>query len=308
MSVKQKPRLDQLLLDRGLVESRSRAQALILAGKVRVAGKIADKPGQRFDSHLAIQVTGPDHPYVSRGGLKLEQALNGLDQVDFVGLDVLDVGASTGGFTDCLLQHGAARVIALDVGYGQLHWKLRRDERVVVMERTNIRHVRRKDLPFPPQGAVVDVSFISLRLVLPVLARLLSKGAPVVVLVKPQFEAGRGQVGKGGVVRDEAVRRQVVASIRETAERTGFVVLGQTRSPILGPKGNEEFLLALELTSPQEEVPDDDTHRGGRGTGKGREGGGRQEGGARGRGQGRKAASNRQKGRWKRGRETNRDQ
>ena len=253
MTKERKPRLDQLLVDRGLAESRSRAQALVLARKVRVAGQVADKPGLRLDPDAALEVTGPDHPYVSRGGLKLEQALENLEGVDFAGLDVLDVGASTGGFTDCLLQHGAARVIALDVGYGQLHWKLRRDSRVVVMERTNIRHVRRDDLPFSPQGAVVDVSFISLRLVLPVLARLLDKGAPVVVLVKPQFEAGRAQVGKGGVVRDEAVRREVVDSIRTFATKQGFEVLAETTSPVLGPKGNKEFLLVLRLVRPREE-------------------------------------------------------
>ena len=253
MTARDKPRLDQLLVEKGLVETRSRAQALILAGKVRLAGQVASKPGERVAPDSDVEVAGPDHPYVSRGGLKLQEALEGLEVVDFGGKDVLDVGASTGGFTDCLLQHGANRVIALDVGYGQLHWKLRQDPRVFVMERTNIRYVTADDLPFQPQGAVVDVSFISLRLVLPVLARLLPEAAPVVVLVKPQFEAGRGQVGKGGVVRDEAVRREVVETIRVFAQKTGFEVLAEATSPVLGPKGNKEFLLALRLVTPGRE-------------------------------------------------------
>lgn len=238
-------RLDQILVDQGLAESRHKAQALIVAGKVQVDGRPVTKSGARVHPDQTVVVAAPNHPYVSRGGLKLEQALATLP-VDFSGKVVLDVGASTGGFTDCLLQHGAAQVVALDVGYGQLHWKLRTDARVHVLERSNVRHVQSDDLPLPVEGAVVDVSFISLRLVLPVLAGLLPEFAPVVVLVKPQFEAGRDAVGKNGVVRDEAVRAHVVDVIADCARDLGFEVLGQAESPITGPKGNKEFLLGLE--------------------------------------------------------------
>jgi len=237
-------RLDQTLVDQGLAESRHKAQALIVAGKVQVDGRPVTKSGTRVQVDQTIVVAAPDHPYVSRGGLKLAQALAALP-VDFSGRIVLDVGASTGGFTDCLLQHGAAQVVALDVGYGQLHWKLRTDDRVHVMERRNVRHVRLGDLPLSVEGAVVDVSFISLRLVLPVLADLLPDSAPVVVPVKPQFEAGREAVGKNGVVRDETVRARVVDSIADCATALGFQVLGRVESPITGPKGNKEFLLGL---------------------------------------------------------------
>ncbi len=246
MGKKDQRRLDVLLVERGLAESRAKARALVLAGQVFVEGRRVDKAGYRFPVDVAIRVRGRALPYVSRGGLKLAHGLDVLG-LDFSGLDVLDVGASTGGFTDCLLQRGARRVIALDVGYGQLHWRLRKDPRVFVLERTNIRHTNLEDLPFRPQAAVVDVSFISLKLVLPVLATLLPPGAPAVVLVKPQFEAGRHQVGKKGVVRDEEVRRAVLESVCRAAEEAGFEILGHTPSPILGPKGNQEYLLGLRL-------------------------------------------------------------
>ncbi len=246
MGKKDSKRLDILLVERGLVESRARARAVVLAGRVFVEGRRVDKAGHQFPVDAEIRVTGPAIPYVSRGGVKLAHGIDALG-LDFSGLDVLDVGASTGGFTDCLLQRGARRVIALDVGYGQLHWRLRTDPRVFVMERRNIRYTKLEDLPFEPQAAVADLSFISLKLVLPVLASLLPAGAPALVLVKPQFEAGREQVGKKGVVRDETVRQAVVEAVSRAARQSGFQVLGHTPSPILGPKGNKEYLLGLLL-------------------------------------------------------------
>jgi len=232
-----KKRLDVLLVERGLAESRAQAQALVMAGRVRGY----DKPGTQVDDSVELEVEHPP-PYVSRGGEKLAHALDELD-VDPSGRDCLDVGASTGGFTDVLLQRGAARVIALDVGYGQLHDRLRRDSRVMVLERTNAREVT--ELPYAPQLIVADVSFISLELVLPAVLALSAPGWEAVVLVKPQFEAGRSEVGKGGVVRDDAVRRRVVRKIVEAALRWGGETVGVVDSGLPGPKGNREVFLYL---------------------------------------------------------------
>lgn len=236
-------RLDRLLVDRGLAPSRERAQALILAAKVLVNGHRITKAGKLIPRDSLISLTGEDHPYVSRGGLKLERALDAF-HVSVQGRVALDVGASTGGFTDCLLQRGALRVYAVDVGYGQLAWKLRQDPRVVVIERQNIRSISSDLIPEGIELVAVDASFISLRLVLPAVLPLLVDEAILVALIKPQFEAGRAQVGKGGVVRDPAIHNEVCRSIVEFAESLGFGVMGVTPSPILGSKGNREFLLA----------------------------------------------------------------
>jgi 23S rRNA (cytidine1920-2'-O)/16S rRNA (cytidine1409-2'-O)-methyltransferase len=243
-----KERLDVALVRRGLAPSRERARALIMAGQVLVADSLVDKPGTliSLEAECRLKETPDELKYVSRGGLKLEKALVtfGLNPA---GLIVLDVGASTGGFTDCLLQHGAKRVYAIDVGQGQLAWTLRNDPRVVVMEHTNIRHLT--SLPEPIQCATIDVSFISLRLVLPVLAPLLAPGAWVVALVKPQFEAGKAEVDRGaGIISDPAVHSRVVQELRAwIPQHTPFHVRGLTDSPIYGRDGNREFLLHLSL-------------------------------------------------------------
>jgi len=239
-------RLDILLVDRGMTTSRERAQALILAAKVLVDGRSITKAGQKVPSDSDVRLTGEDIPYVSRGGIKLQHAIATF-QIDVDGLVAMDVGASTGGFTDCLLQNGALRVYAVDVGYGQLAWKLRRDSRVVVLERKNIRYLSPDLIPEPIQAATIDASFISLRLVIPAVKPFLAGGAMLVALIKPQFEAGRERVGKGGVVRDPAVHIEVCDSISEFCKAAGFCVMGITPSPILGPKGNREFLLAAAL-------------------------------------------------------------
>jgi 23S rRNA (cytidine1920-2'-O)/16S rRNA (cytidine1409-2'-O)-methyltransferase len=243
-----KKRLDVVLVERGLVESRAQAQALVLAGLVPGY----DKPGQQVEEDAELTVERPP-PYVSRGGEKLAHALDALG-VDPSGLDCVDVGASTGGFSDVLLQRGAARVVAIDVGYGQLHPRLRADPRVVVLERTNARTLA--ELPFPPQLAVCDVSFISVRLALPPVLRLCAPGWQAVVLVKPQFEAGRADVGKGGVVRDDDVRRRVVREVAEAAPSWGASVRGVVDSGLPGPKGNREIFLHLEH-SEHPTLPDD---------------------------------------------------
>ncbi len=243
-----KKRLDVLLVERGLAESRAQAQALLMAGLVRGY----DKPGQQVDEDADLSVERPP-PYVSRGGEKLAHGLDGLG-VDPRGLDCVDVGASTGGFTDVLLQRGAARVIALDVGYGQLHPRLRTDPRVTVLERTNARTLA--ELPFPPQLAVCDVSFISVRLALPPVLRLCAPGWQAVVLVKPQFEAGRADVGKGGVVRDDGVRRRVVREVAEAAPGWGASVAGVVDSGLPGPKGNREIFIHF-VHADQPSLPDD---------------------------------------------------
>jgi 23S rRNA (cytidine1920-2'-O)/16S rRNA (cytidine1409-2'-O)-methyltransferase len=236
-----KIRLDKLLTQKGLVESRNKAQALIMAGKVRVDGQVISKIGTPVSLEATIEVVA-DLPYVSRGGAKLVAAVEAFD-LDFTGMICADVGASTGGFTDVLLQHGAKRVYAIDVGYGQLAWKLRQDERVVVMERTNARHLR--TLPQLIEFVTIDASFISLRLVLPVVQKWLSSPAFMVALVKPQFEAGKSEVGKGGVVKDRAVHQQVLENIITYSTKIGFDFLGLIASPLTGPAGNHEFLLYL---------------------------------------------------------------
>ena len=243
-----KKRLDVLLVERGLAESRAQAQALVLAGRVRGY----DKPGTQVDDTTEVEVERPP-PYVSRGGEKLAHALDAFG-LDPAGRDCLDVGASTGGFTDVLLQRGAARVIALDVGYGQLHDRLRRDSRVTVLERTNARELR--ELPFAPDLVVGDVSFISLKLVLPPALALARAGWEAVVLVKPQFEVGRGEVGKGGVVRDVAVRRRVVREIAVAAVGWGGETVGVVDSGLPGPKGNREVFLHL-VHREHPDLPDD---------------------------------------------------
>ena len=234
-------RLDVLLTERGLVPSRARAQALVLAGKVLVDGAPVTKAGTSVAEGAVIELVAPDHPYVSRGALKLRAALDAF-AISPEGLDCLDVGASTGGFTDLLLERGARRVAALDVGRGQLDWKLRTDPRVTVLEGVNARHLGPGDLPFAVDLACVDVSFISLELVVPAVVPHLKPGATLICLVKPQFEAGRDQVGSGGVVRDEAVRRRVVDATVAALATLGLELVGVVPSPIRGPKGNLEEL------------------------------------------------------------------
>ena len=219
---------------------------MILAGVVSVDGRRVEKAGMPVEEAADVGVSGPPHPYVSRGGMKLEAALDHF-RIDPSGLVCLDVGASTGGFTDCLLQRGAAKVYAVDVGYGQLDAKLRGDPRVVVREKVNARSLSKGDVPEPVALAVIDVSFISARLILPAVVPLVAKGGAVVVLVKPQFEAGRSEVGRGGIVRSEDVRRRVVSEIANAGAGLGLEPLGSIRSPIRGAHGNEEFLLAFRV-------------------------------------------------------------
>jgi len=237
-------RLDLLMVEQGLAPSRERAQALILAGRVLVDGRPAGKAGTMVPAGAPVALTEPDHPFVGRGGVKLDGALVtlGIDPADRT---ALDVGASTGGFTDCLLRRGARRVYALDVGAGQLDWSLRKDARVVVLERVNARHLQPGDLPEAIDLAVVDVSFISLRLVLPPLRPLLAPAGRIVALVKPQFEVGRDDVGRGGIVRDPALHRRAVETVAETAIAAGFALLGGCPSPLPGAEGNMEFFLLL---------------------------------------------------------------
>ena len=240
-----KKRLDTLLVDRGLIESRQRAAARILAGEVWVDGQKVTKAGTRVAADCDIKVAGTDLPYVSRGGLKLEAALKAF-KIDVSGLDCIDVGASTGGFTDCLLKHGARHVVAIDVGYGQLHWKLRSDPRVTVLERTNVRHLKAAALPYRADLACIDVSFISLKIVVPVVLQFLVKSGQMICLVKPQFEVGKGFVGKGGVVRDPDLHQQVLEDITTVFKKMDLNVIGVIPSPILGPKGNQEFLMYIQ--------------------------------------------------------------
>jgi len=238
-------RLDKLLVDRGVVQSRERAKAMILAGMVMVGDRVVDKAGAlvKRDSH--IRVKGTEHPYVSRGGIKLEGALRGfgVDPKDRV---AMDIGASTGGFTDCLLQWGARRVYAVDVGYGQLAWKLRRDPRVVNLERRNIRSVKPHEVGEEVDLVVIDTSFISVEKFLPNVVSMVREGGEVVALLKPQFEVGKGEVGKGGVVRDTRKHQQVLERISRFSESIGMKVRGVMESPLLGPKGNKEFFIYLE--------------------------------------------------------------
>jgi len=237
-------RLDLVLVRRGLVESRARAQSLILAGVVTVAGRVANRASQPIPAGASIEITEPEHPYVGRGGLKLAAALDAFG-INPEGLVALDVGASTGGFTDCLLQRGAARVYAVDVGYGQLAWRLRQDARVVVVERCNARYLDRSRVPEPIDLATIDVSFISLALILPAVRRCLKDEGQVVALLKPQFEVGKGQVGKGGIIRDESLRREAVRKVRTAVEAQQWTWKGEALSPIAGQKGNVEYVVWL---------------------------------------------------------------
>jgi len=239
-----KRRVDLLLVERGLCASRQEAQRLLLAGKVLLAGQRVEKAGTPVAVDAPLTVEGPPSPFVSRGGVKLLHALQTFG-VDPRGRTCLDVGASTGGFTDCLLQHGALQVVAVDVGYGQFAARLRQDPRVQLLERTNVRHLEAGRLRARPDLAVIDVSFISLALVFPAVIALLVDPAEIVALVKPQFEAGRGQVGKRGVVRDPVVHRQVLERVAAAARGLGLAVRGLTASPLLGPMGNREFLVHL---------------------------------------------------------------
>jgi 23S rRNA (cytidine1920-2'-O)/16S rRNA (cytidine1409-2'-O)-methyltransferase len=241
---RRKQRVDTLLVDRGLAESRARAQALVMAGRVYAGERRLDKPGQRVASESPLVVRGPDHPWVSRGGVKLAHGLDHFE-IEVAGCTALDIGASTGGFTQVLLARGAAKVYAVDVGHGQLDWSLRNDPRVVVLERTNARYLGRAQVPEPVDLIVCDVSFIGLEVVLPAPLELVAPGAALVALIKPQFEVGRGQVGKGGVVREPAQHRAVVERIAGwLGARPGWRVLGVTESPIRGADGNVEFLIA----------------------------------------------------------------
>jgi len=241
-----KERIDKLMVQRQLAGSRERARALILAGRVVVDEQTIDKVGTQVDCEANIRLRGADIPYVSRGGLKLARALE-VFEIDVAGRIAIDVGASTGGFTDCLLQNGVARVFAVDVGYGQLAWKLREDPRVVNLERTNIRDLHTEQLAAVPDLAVIDASFISLEKVLPVTLSLLAPGSDVVALIKPQFEVGKGQVGKGGVVRDPEQHARVVEKVKHLASQHNCFVENLCESPILGPKGNREFLIHLRM-------------------------------------------------------------
>lgn len=250
--MKNKKRLDVLLTEQGYADTRSKAQAIIMAGLVYVDGQKADKPGISYDENASLEVRGESCPYVSRGGLKLEKALRyfGVKPEGFV---CSDSGASTGGFTDCLLQQGASKVFAIDVGYGQLDWKIRSDPRVVVMERTNIRYVTPQDLGEPLDLSVIDVSFISLKIVLPAIKNLLKPDqGQVLCLIKPQFEAGKEKVGKKGVVREPETHKEVLDSFVELARNLDFSIRGMTFSPVKGPEGNIEFLAHLTL----EDLPD----------------------------------------------------
>ena len=255
--MKIKKRLDVLLTEQMYADTRSKAQAIIMAGQVYVNGQKADKPGTAYEESVQIEVRGVTCPYVSRGGLKLEKALRdfGVKPVGFV---CSDSGASTGGFTDCLLQQGAQKVFAIDVGYGQLDWKIRSDERVVVMERTNIRYVTPEDLGEPLDLSVIDVSFISLKIVLPAIKALLKPTGQVLCLIKPQFEAGKEKVGKKGVVREPEIHKEVLDSFVQSVTDLGFTILGLTFSPVKGPEGNIEFLGHLTLEQRLGIVPDTD--------------------------------------------------
>jgi 23S rRNA (cytidine1920-2'-O)/16S rRNA (cytidine1409-2'-O)-methyltransferase len=249
-----KTRLDVLVVDRGLAPSRERARALILAGHVTVDGQVASKAGAPVSSDACVAVIAPDHPYVSRGGIKLAHALDAFGVLP-AGRRALDIGASTGGFTDVLLRRGAADVIALDVGHGQLDWRLRNDPRVLVREGVNARRLTPDDVPHPVDLVTIDVAFISLRHVFPSLRSFLTPGADVIALVKPQFEAGREQVGRGGLVTDPAVHEAVIRAVTEAARAEGFVRVNLTPSPITGAAGNREFLMHLRRTADGDAPP-----------------------------------------------------
>ncbi len=246
-----KKRLDVLLVEKGLASSREKAKAIIMSGVVFVDGQREDKAGSAFDETKEIIIKGKTLKYVSRGGLKLEKAMKNFD-ISLDGKVCMDVGASTGGFTDCMLQNGAVKVYSVDVGHGQLDWKLRNDERVICMERTNMRYVTEEDIEEPAQFVSIDVSFISLTKILPAVYRVLEDGGEAVALIKPQFEAGREKVGKKGVVRDKKVHEEVIEKICSFAASNGFELLHLDYSPIKGPEGNIEYLLHMKKTQTME--------------------------------------------------------
>ena len=250
-----KTRLDVLLVERGFAPTRQKAQAIIMAGSVFVAGQRVDKPGTAVANEAELEVRGHTLRYVSRGGLKLEKAMQTFP-ITLEGKTCADIGASTGGFTDCMLQNGARRVYAVDVGYGQLDWKLRSDERVVCLERTNARYLSTEQIPEPLDFASIDVSFISLKLIFPALYPLLREGGEIACLIKPQFEAGREKVGKKGVVRDPAVHLEVLQQFLRQAKENNFTVLGITYSPIRGPEGNIEYLGFLRKSDEPDTIPE----------------------------------------------------
>jgi 23S rRNA (cytidine1920-2'-O)/16S rRNA (cytidine1409-2'-O)-methyltransferase len=243
----QRKRLDVVLTERGLLPSRQRARSLIMTGSVRVDGRVVDKPGALISVTSHVEVTGTDLPYVSRGGLKLEGALSRFE-LAVSGWVCLDVGASTGGFTDCLLQRGAARVYAVDVGYGQIAWRLRQDPRVTVIERTNIRYMPAERIPEPMHLITIDVSFISLKIVVPAVLKFLAPDGRLLPLIKPQFEVGKGQVGKGGVVTDAELHSRVIAELDLFFRGLGLECSEAVPSPIEGPKGNKEFFMLLNVS------------------------------------------------------------
>jgi 23S rRNA (cytidine1920-2'-O)/16S rRNA (cytidine1409-2'-O)-methyltransferase len=242
-----KKRLDLFIVEKGLMESRQRAQAMIMAGKVRVNDQLIDKPGRQISINDKISIVGKDIPFVSRGGIKLEKALHEF-HVNVSGWTCLDVGASTGGFTDCLLQHGAEHVYAVDVGYGQLAWKLRANPKVTVIERTNIRHMNDDSIPSPVDLATIDVSFISLKIVVPSVLKFLKSSASIIALIKPQFEIGKDKVGKGGVVRDPVHHQEVIESLSAFFVHIGLGIQSLASSPIKGPRGNLEFLIHMKTS------------------------------------------------------------
>ncbi len=232
------------MVEKGLVPSREKAQALIIIGGVKVNGQIMRKPGQKIREDALIEIITPSCPYVSRGGIKLEGAIKGFG-INVEGKVCLDVGASTGGFTDCLLQHGAKKVYAVDVGWGQLHWKLRNDPRVICLERRNIRYLPKEEVPEEVDLVTIDTAFISLKLVIPVVLKFLKEKSEILALIKPQFEVGRGEVGKGGVVRDPEKHKRVIEEIWTFSQNLGLHPVGVMESPILGPKGNKEFFIYI---------------------------------------------------------------
>jgi 23S rRNA (cytidine1920-2'-O)/16S rRNA (cytidine1409-2'-O)-methyltransferase len=244
VEVTRKERLDKLLVEKGMVQSRERARALIMEGRVTVDGQTLEKPGTPVKVVAQLQIQGEDLPYVGRGGLKLEAALKAF-KVDPEGKVVIDVGASTGGFTDCVLQKGAKKVYAIDVGYGQLAWKLQKDPRVINLERRNIRYLKREEVSEEADLILVDTSFISIEKFLPYLVGFLKEGGDLLCLIKPQFEVGKGEVGKGGVVKDSKLHEKVVDRISQFSRGLGLNVGGVIESPLLGPKGNKEFFIHL---------------------------------------------------------------
>jgi len=244
MTAVKKKRLDVLVFEKGFATSRQRSSALIMSGNILVNNQLVDKPGTMIAVDADIVNKGPDIPFVSRGGFKIEKAIHELS-LNVTGMLCLDVGASTGGFTDCLLQHGARRVYAIDVGYGQLDWKLRQDPRVVVIERKNVRYATKELLPEPFDLISIDVSFISLKIVIPAIKKFLKKDGKILALIKPQFEVGKNQVGKGGVVKDPKLHQSVIQELSAFFSDSGFKIGPVIPSPILGPKGNTEFIIYL---------------------------------------------------------------